>query len=1562
MIAPSAVNPRLSEMPLRTLRLNSPPGFTLRQKAYVDVANQLTVQIALTGVAAGDLLCVTALALSLNYATLTDSQGNSYTLRGQINNGAVSMQVWTGFANAVGAGGALTLTYEGDAGSGTATPQAMTVCDFAFTGGNTVFFDNAITGFDTTALIAPGSLAIVTPDLVYCGAYNNGLVASSGGGGLTLANSTASICDGYNLKATSSPQNPTITLPSSAIWASCAIGLILGNQATMTLGGPASGQASQPVTFTVTPSLATVDTITFSDGGAGGTFTPTSLTFSSSSGAAQSFTYTSSGSGVKSLSIHSANGNTLAGSPFSFHAVAMVLVPFMSKHGLFCIGATNLAGTAPATITGIGTKATVLVNGTAATTYPSSGYVWNDSEQNIPIVFLQITSPATVLATDTVTYTIPANSIMTAAGGNDAITVAAPVTNSIGSLEPVFGGLTPWIPTAARTMKLGACVELGQETNFYPMPVAANLRLRSYFYDGNNGFIVYDPADATLPYTFSPSVGVLALVANYEIDNAIESSTGQIGYPVKTGTYVIQWDDANANTPGELQCALRVDANVGVISSITGDGNADTGLPMKGGVRSNPSGNTIVITYANVQYKSMPNLAHGYNLNIQLSFNSTSGNWSKNNTITNMIIVGPGDTVAMVQANPYAITKDVKNALTASNGNGPAIVRSLNAISDAGVGNFQDYADCQQPSLFSWCGKTARSIPLTSIRGYSTDPTHPVFSWSSSKVYDNVLGKDGTDTLGSYIDLSLRGNSTNNGAYLQGGTWPGNVAFEIVSTNPHLLRSSDLILFPGLGDANVSVLPCTGGLNLTLAETAQVGVAGTFSITQYTNALTSSAGSGLAVGMTICLQGDASEQALTIASGSGTSWTTSATYNGLNQTNSLAWSRQVTFSASLDYPGTFGVTKGSNAITATSGAGLAVGNSIAFTAPDPYADTSSANGYQQVYTITSGSGGAWNISPAYGGPTYGTAAGSKIASGQGLMFGSDSTGQAYRVIGGSGASRQIYPAYHGANATASTVSLTAYANIIYSESPAYVTGPNTAAMTCGNNYGIQSGSGIQRLIGSAPIPLNYAVSPMQQGNTHPYGFTAAIAANWPGCKTFQPLMMRMSNACLQAIADEINANALPNSEHLFELYDECWSGAAGYSGNIIATVFGNLVGLLPPGSTVASYANGNPIYKTPSTGSVALATYEAYPCRMAQMWDVIQARFDSHGRGLKVGKAIGFQWSWDVWAGVAVTFCNNNNIAFDYGMVAPYLDSPLPANATWATACEAAGGGWPVTLMFDVMRHYVKYATTIWPLYSSNYGHLQNYTVSSIKPKLIGYEGQLQYVAPDGNSQLAALNHDAFYHPGIADVWNACIGSMQDGDPTVPGSGLQLVCLYGLCSAWGYSGKAMWSTMIYGGQGIGDGSGNLMTAAQDGGDGLCHDISNVSVEVPAMQAWFAVTNPPSGGGGGGPPPGGPGIVVSPSVVGPNHSTPVLLSIAGTGTSFSSSSTVVVTNSITGTTTVTKGTWTASSSTHATLAITTGAGYGTWRLTIDGIAGPILRIGHRRPKWFPGLTLARRFGA
>ncbi len=83
-----------------------------------------------------------------------------------------------------------------------------------------------------------------------------------------------------------------------------------------TLTGPGVGFVGYAIAYALTPSGIPNDTITFSDGGGGGTFYPSSLQITNSA-LVQTFGYVPGSSGTKTLTLTSSDGGTITGSPLS---------------------------------------------------------------------------------------------------------------------------------------------------------------------------------------------------------------------------------------------------------------------------------------------------------------------------------------------------------------------------------------------------------------------------------------------------------------------------------------------------------------------------------------------------------------------------------------------------------------------------------------------------------------------------------------------------------------------------------------------------------------------------------------------------------------------------------------------------------------------------------------------------------------------------------------------------------------------------------------------------------------------------------------------------------------------------------------------------------------------------------------------------------------------------------------------------------------------------------------------------------------------------------------------
>lgn len=561
--------------------------------------------------------------------------------------------------------------------------------------------------------------------------------------------------------------------------------------------------------------------------------------------------------------------------------MSILINAVVMKNGLVKVHATNASGTANSVITSISGTPTYFVDGVKVTS-GLYGPIWCDSTHDHPAVYWQITPALT--PSSVVTYTIPANCINTALGGNLVVTSQAPVINSMGSLEPTFGeASSKWGPPTK--CKAGVNLDNGAWVPTQTQPHAANHFLRSFWLP-SGGVTITLATDQSQIQSWSPTSGTLSMpFANYNGANGIDA----LGYPSMQGAYVFSWIDANIGTSGELKVILKGTSATTALTTQAMDGKPETGTTLSGGVRTVLPGNRVVITYANVNYASFPNTANGYNMDPTWVVSSTSGLWASGNTISGVIAVGPNDSIAQVLADPYAPSNNLLSVLKAPNGAVPATIRAMNTVFGNLYGNPIDVGDAAvqvltQNSYSKSSGPQSRSLTITSVRRYSTDPNNPIVSWNSTKIYDWTLPGDGSDSVGPYIDLTVRngsqGGESDNGQHLNPFPSQGKTsAVEVTFSAPHLLRTGDRFMFPGEVVATGGMCwPITGGATTALPNCAVTN--GSQSIT-FATAITLA--NGITQGFTF--QDDATGQAYRIGNASGspitsTTWTMVPAYQG----------------------------------------------------------------------------------------------------------------------------------------------------------------------------------------------------------------------------------------------------------------------------------------------------------------------------------------------------------------------------------------------------------------------------------------------------------------------------------------------------------------------------------------------------------------------------------------------------------------------------------------------------------------------------------------------------------
>ncbi len=342
----------------------------------------------------------------------------------------------------------------------------------------------------------------------------------------------------------------------------------------------------------------------------------------------------------------------------------------------------------------------------------------------------------------------------------------------------------------------------------------------------------------------------------------------------------------------------------------------------------------------------------------------------------------------------------------------------------------------------------------------------------------------------------------------------------------------------------------------------------------------------------------------------------------------------------------------------------------------------------------------------------------------------------------------------------------------------------------------------------------------------------------------------------------------------------------------------------------------------------------------------------------------------------AMTYAKNNNILIHGLAIAYYIslgDVAGPSAPSWKNAAARIIADNPDSYVYtnpqtvpkisraayaDLARFYLKY-NGVWngpngpAAAHHNQMVLSGYGDVFPIPYLVGYECGLCTLIAAGISTTsiiprAGLTMDMTYDPSFYDVCHEYWHCLQQPGP-VGTAGFTSVAHVNLTQGRAAGGPAYtvvggahpgndsgftqpWGVYMYQTQQAGYGLANQFWA----NDGLAHDYPNESPMAQAAHDWIA-------GQGEGPPPT-VSFEVSPIQIAENQSSAVTLTLIGTGTSWTNGSVVSVANSLTGTTTVTPGMFTAIASTFAALQVTTGAGAGTWQLTIDGVASGILSVG------------------
>ena len=463
----------------------------------------------------------------------------------------------------------------------------------------------------------------------------------------------------------------------------------------------------------------------------------------------------------------------------------------------------------------------------------------------------------------------------------------------------------------------------------------------------------------------------------------------------------------------------------------------------------------------------------------------------------------------------------------------------------------------------------------------------------------------GLDSTGSYIDLTLV-NIALGGSIGVGdyGHYLGSGAtVEFVTHTPHGFRTGDIVQMPFVSGATTAIFPLTQGLN---AGT----LSGTVSVTNGYTAITFSTSQTLATNQGLTFSGDATLQGYRISSGgTGTSFTLTGPYEGTTSSSTTATLCAILAIATAQPPI---VVTGSNTFVCADGNYFATG---AVTLPLQVDSTSQIPTSNVICTLDG------TATVTSGSATVTTTASLENQINRTWTISGDSSDGVYTVTGGSMTSWTISPHYGGSNASGVTISSNCPPFVVY---------------------------GYKQTVGT-------------------YGFFANLAAQWPGTAIWIPLMPYMSDACIQAIADEMAPFLRSGHTVIAEQGDEHWN-IPGFQTGLIDQFYGNLLEYVEAGTSV------NEFYA--ATGSALPNIDQAYTLISGHQHNVLQARFDTYNKGINVYRLFG-----SFYAGASTT-SNILQFAVNLGTVgrenprglqqqipvsgvaiAPYISTPGPSGA-----------------------------------------------------------------------------------------------------------------------------------------------------------------------------------------------------------------------------------------------------------------------------------------------------------
>jgi Bacterial Ig-like domain len=402
----------------------------------------------------GDLLIVGFNALVTGTITfgLSDTAGNTWSLGAQSSNGTLRSGFFWAESNAAGPT-TITLT------SSVAGFMTFTVNEISLPGGTSgLTLATTAVQSSTTNAAATGNMTFSSTSgnsFVY-GTFspdNGSAITHTPGTGFTPlasfvnADSYIGYFDEYQITSAS-------PIAATAAWSAISITAGVGGVFQIvepigyTITGPSTGAITEPSgTFAITPTVPITDTVALTASVPGGTFTPSSLSWSASD-EAQTFIYAaptaSTGTAITITATSSAN-QRVSGSPFSYYASAVLTAGWVSKSAkLAIIGNASFLPVfsgafspyQPAIVKAVNSTPTFEVNGRTISIY---GPLWQtlsltNSGPNVPfdspVVAYQLLCGSVqsipMESGGTSPYTNP-TAVWNGDGGGEGLTVGTPI-------------------------------------------------------------------------------------------------------------------------------------------------------------------------------------------------------------------------------------------------------------------------------------------------------------------------------------------------------------------------------------------------------------------------------------------------------------------------------------------------------------------------------------------------------------------------------------------------------------------------------------------------------------------------------------------------------------------------------------------------------------------------------------------------------------------------------------------------------------------------------------------------------------------------------------------------------------------------------------------------------------------------------------------------------------------------------------------------------------------------------------------------------------------------------